>query len=466
MAVDIRGGTGLFDALGSLAKFTDNIRANYHAMAELRVEDVLTEAATTQQRHLAKLAGQLDELQGNVDGTLEAIYDAAVRHTIMLVDDDTKLRTPTGATLQDRLKFAIEELRDQMEANSEGLAHTTSTASDAAGSSNVGNGQLVSELTDSFAEPLHYVLGEVVRVRCTEDGQEGTTRNPGAELFTAKGEARIPRTGADWPGGSGANKAIAVAAADVDAKNKRGENLLTNSDFENFTSGLPDNWSQVTGAAQSDFDENSTAFRGSKALEFVGDSSTKVEIKQLFGDGTLGTARTLRPLSKYSLSVWVRDDGSGPAAGVLQLAIQAVGGSIISVNPNMGLTQTASLTVDLTGVGSTYAFTSVEFTTPADIPASLELAIELTTAITTGRSVFIDQPVLQRMTQIYPGGPWVAISRGATDFVIDDFFDLTVVQNNTVNELNFYCNRMLGLQELGVELPTLSAATVLDSLIT
>lgn len=462
MAIDLNSGTGLFDMLGSVAQTVKNIETNYQAMIETRLEDLMVETPATQQRASAALMGRVDEFKALAMPALEALFGTSREITIRLADDDDPL------TVKD-ITRAIETLHDQMIASADGLVHTLAGSTEAANAANTGDGEIVVGLQDVEGEPLHHVFSESLKLTCIEDGQEGSNRNPGSELFSVNGEEFLARSHPDWPGGSGPGNSMTTARSEDDAKNELGQNILTNSDFEVFTTGLPDSWLQVTGAAQTNFDETATAYRGSKALSMTGDvGGTLTEIKQLLGD-TTGTARTLRPLTVYAMGFWMRwDTASAVTAGVLRVQLQETGGSVISITPTHPASAiNARITVDLTaGETVTYAFKSAVFITPAVIPSSVELAIEFTTALDNTRAIFIDQVIVQRMTQAYTSGPYVALFRGATDFVIEDEFIATVVNNDDTTNLSFMMNRQLGLQELGVTIPTLAAPTISDGLIT
>ncbi|MCH9002015.1 MAG: hypothetical protein IIC02_05515 [Planctomycetes bacterium] len=117
MTIDLIGGTGLFDRLGSLAKTINDLQTNWHDALETRLEDLMAETTTTQQRESAALMGRLRELQLNGKPTFDAFFDTARAIVIQMADDDAPLGELT-------IEAALAELLEQMESNNKGLAHT------------------------------------------------------------------------------------------------------------------------------------------------------------------------------------------------------------------------------------------------------------------------------------------------------------------------------------------------------
>ncbi len=461
MTIDLNGGTGFFDRMGSIAKTINDLQANYFDALETRLIDLQNETLSTQQIESSALMGRQRELQVNAMPTFDAFFQTAREILIRMADDDAQLSELT-------IQAALEELLEQMEANNEGLAHTEPSSSISETGLVTGSGKMVVGLKDRFGEPLKHVFGEVLRATVIEDGQEGSRRNLGNEIFLFRGEQFRERGDPQWIGGSGSAIQMKTARGADDAKVGPSENILTNSDWEqddDTTADLPRNWVAVTGAAGTRFLTNTTdQLQGDTCLEIVGDGSTLTEIKQGFGL-TAGTPRKLKPLTLYACGFWMKRDGTPAAAGDLRVRLQDNADNVISVDPEDGAAIEAQLTVDLTALTTSYVFSPFVFVTPPLVPATMHIALELTTALTTGRSVFLDELIVQEMVQVYSDGPYAAFFRGATDFVIDDFFDATITQNDTSANLIYACNRLLGLQELGKTIPTLDAPTISDGLI-
>jgi hypothetical protein len=176
----------------------------------------------------------------------------------------------------------------------------------------------------------------------------------------------------------------------------------------------------------------------------------------------------LKPRTPYAITVWVRDDGTGPAAGVLEVSLwDGTGNSIIADDGSNNCT----VAIDLTSVGSTYVASGAAFTgsgvvwTPSDLPATTEIAVHLTTALTDTRSVYIDEVVLQEATQPHGAGPQFALAAGGTDIVVEDKVTVKLANDWANTNWVYWMDRIFGLYELGRWLPTAGAGTINDALI-
>ena len=92
------------------------------------------------------------------------------------------------------------------------------------------------------------------------------------------------------------------------------------------------------------------------------------------------------------------------------------------------------------------------FHTPSTMPAQVYLRLRLTTALSTGSSLFVDECCLVQMTELYNGGLFAAGFSGTEDFRLADYCEVTVA-NNLGGELHSWLNRLLNLANKRVLLP-------------
>lgn len=444
--------TTLFTRIGALIDFGDKVET-HRALLVVEVDDVLDEYNNDRELGISLESG-LPGFVSSAGSPLSTLGSIISNTIIEMVHADDPLPSKD-------IDSALIRLRDQMINSSDSLDGTTVSASTAAakvdGTSNVGNGQVVVSLVDARGNTTQYVRAESIVLECTNDAQESGTA--GRETFSLKGELSTTNLDEKWPDGSGLSGSITLADPSNDASAAIGQNRLTNSDFEDFTANAPDSWTIDTGAAGGTVTKTTTQHRGTNALEFAGNGSELTEISF-----ALTGAVVVKPNKKYVIGFWVRDDGTGPAAGVLSVSLQSTGGTIY--NSATSLT-TASKTVDLTSVGSTYAFQSIAFETPTLLPTGAKVVIELTTALTNGRSVFIDGCFMAEMAQFGgAGGPFVIMTPGATNFIREDRF-VTTITNNNEGEFVRGLDRYLSLYEKGLYLPTLTDGneTISDALV-
>jgi hypothetical protein len=435
MAVTLTGAGGLFTRLGRLFGMGNDITTHQ--------DDLVTEIADVVGQYL--LMPQMEWITGLITGQdgflasagvpFRAIQDGVQTTIIEMVHADNPLPAKT-------LSRALDELITQMVASADTVDGTTVSSAVVAGGSNTGDGEVLVSLIDGDGTTLEYVRAEDIVLVCTKDAQVSGTA--GRESFSVEGELSVGnRFDRLWPAGSGISSSLVLSDPSVDA-------------FEDWTSDVPDSWTLTVGVASTDIQVVATPHRGTNAAEFIGDGATLTELRQTMAGGQ--TAPSLKPKTRYAIGVWVRDDGTTPAAGVLQ--IQLVDGAATAIG---------TFTVDLTAVGSTYAFTSSIFSTPAVLVNSgAYMRVRLSTALTAGRSAYVDGLCLIELSQFGgPGGPYLAIMPGATDFIEDDLFTVTITNNNEgefQREMDRYCN----LYGLGKFLPsdTGGAETVSDTLIT
>jgi hypothetical protein len=106
------------------------------------------------------------------------------------------------------------------------------------------------------------------------------------------------------------------------------------------------------------------------------------------------------------------------------------------------------------------------FRLPDPVPATVKIRVRLSTALSSGSSIFIDHLALTPATQLYTGGPYAAIFSGATDFEIDDKWSLTVT-NAQAGAFQTLFDRLFDMRSKGLLLPSATGAaeTIDDALI-
>jgi len=269
-------------------------------------------------------------------------------------------------------------------------------------------------LENSYAENL--------LLTCTTDSYTGGA-TAGNETFKLTG------TGAagtvfdfNWPLGSNSQASLSAING---AKDNSAGNILTNSGFDKFTSNVPNKWTLVTGVAGTNIAQESTlVYDGTAALKIIGDGSNLTEIKQQFSS-TAGTLGSLSPLKQYGFNIFIRRDAVAAGQGILTIQLADQNGT--TINDANGVAN--SFTVDLTALGVNYASFTGVFRTPNILPTSQFLRIRLTTALTSGRAVYLDLGSMGLMTQAYTSGPFVSIHRGSTNFTKNDYATVNVTNS-------------------------------------
>ncbi len=93
-----------------------------------------------------------------------------------------------------------------------------------------------------------------------------------------------------------------------------------------------------------------------------------------------------------------------------------------------------------------------------DIVQPVYLRIYITAALAAGDVIYIDEMVVVRATELYTGGPFVAVISGATPAVVEDNWSLTVA-NNRAGDLQEWFHRAFDMASKGLLLPISGTGT-------
>ncbi len=340
----------------------------------------------------------MDGLIGDLIGSVYVIW--ALRLVRPEVDG-------TGVAADD----VTRELRQRMFDDSKEVLQNVPTVSvaPAPNAKNVGDGTVVvsiiePEESDSATNvPSEFVQSEKFRLQCIGDSFTGG-QLPANELFDLQGDLHL-------------NGPPVTVKGEIEGLN---DNRITNHGFEVFTvPNAPDDWTIDSGVVGVNIGESSTAFRGSKALELVGDGATAViELSQLEEDmaGFAASAR-LRPKRHYLLSV--RMQTTTVATGTITFILKGTGytappgGSIVVATPGT------------TGFTLYSAVILMDKTVPDADDFRLSIAFSGTPLVT--EEVIIDDVILQEMVFWEDAALAVAVIPGLAAFVQGppqpDFFE-------------------------------------------
>ena len=179
---------------------------------------------------------------------------------------------------------------------------------------------------------------------------------------------------------------------------------------------------------------------------------------------TLNQLVSLKALTQYAVNVWLAADVV-PAAGAMRIdLVDGIGGSVIA--DEAGTSNTISIDCTAAPMTTTFVAFNGVFRTPKIMPTAVYLRIRVSTAITSGRTIYVDHAALTEMTELYKGGPSASIFSGKTAMrkaqadgqVEADYFILTAT-NNYAGELQTYFDRNFAMREKGFLLPSNTGGT-------
>lgn len=410
---------------------------------------------------LLKPIADEESMANGVRPQLEAIRDSAIATLIETVNANSATPIKTK-------REALIELAAQMVTDATRIEETLFTVGGTSyGSGNTGTGSVIlsAECRKLIGDRVTFgtkltdfpcLRPETIRFTCVKDAKSDGIR-PGSEVWRVQGQRAYDNLDRRWPGGSGHDYQQAASSADVDQGTQPGENVLAHSDFDDWSANIPVQWAQVTGSAGTAFKATTTSFRGANALEFVGDGSTLTSIRQQLSSSS-GSIAGIKPDTLYLISFWIRHDGVAPGAGVLKVHLND-GSSTLGSN--------MAINVTLSGITSSYVQKTVKVMSPIVVPSTVYCTIELTTALTNARSVYIDELIVTAMPRPARGSFGCVICPGSTDWRVGDTATIAVSYNGS-GDMYLELDRFFDLYNEGIVFPSTAAATppeVLDSLI-
>jgi hypothetical protein len=197
---------------------------------------------------------------------------------------------------------------------------------------------------------------------------------------------------------------------------------------------------------------------GSSPITLVSDGSTLVSVSHQLTNLIKKTA--------YAVNAWLAVNTSA-ASGVIEIALtNGVGGAVIQDDAGNSL----SYTVNATSLATTYKGAanltsgSPIFMTPSVLPASVYLRIRCSTTLPNTRKVFVENVVIAPATQLYTGGPFVAVFCGPAGPGVSDVWTITTA-NNYAGKTSWAMERNFNLRERGLTVPHVAASpTITDGI--
>ena len=468
MAITYDGTGGLFTRLGALIFMMDAVRTHQNNLKTL-LANVQLEYSSTDAYMIDVLTGNIEARIAEAGGVLNDVRSAAERTLIETCFAEANGGSATNVmptrTVQDALVFLIR----QMDADTEtinGQAITKGSAS--YGASNTGNGTFVYETSapDTLLRSTNdfpNIRSEIIEARCIQDAQSGAIQR-GSEVFELRGQPAYPSLDYRFPAGSGRVIRINTISASVDA-GAMGQNLLTNSDLEDQTSNLPDQWAVVAGTAGTHFATETGAgnfYRGAKSLKLIHGTGTLFDIRQQMGAAN-GTVGRLTPDRPYVIAFAAKKDTG--ATGTIRLSVKDSGGTIINSGDFTAPTNGFFFSQSVASLTTSYAIYTLAFRTPRAMATDLYFHLESTTTVAVA-SVYIDEIAIAELMPLAPGGQAMGMIAGSIDWVIDDNGRFQFTNDGTSGFVRAF-DRLFEMYGKGLALPSNygGTETISDTLI-
>lgn len=478
MSVTLTGTGGLFTRLGVIfyalkssntysAASTDISAGGLKALGVSQT-NILAQFASTLQFVPDGITVQVDSARSSLSSWKSYLKQLAETTLIEQVHADATLPSKTT-------QYAIKELIRQMAgagtvfSPDNDVDASTVSASVSALSTNTGNGVVLCSVLRPDGRSNELVFVEVIEVEITAGAGAGATAR--SEPASVIGEvATSDALNYLWPTGSGGSTSLTVSDATLDGTTG---NMLYNGDFNAFTTtNQPDYWgSALVGAYGTDIlEESSTVYRsGTKCLEFIGTGGAPLSsIAQSFAQssvavGTSGTTTTLKPNTLYAVNCFIRKSAS-LAAGNIQIRLLNSSNAVVADDAGNDNTLSIAHGTITTSFASFGGF----FRTPKDVTPTTahKINVRVSTALTSGESVYIADLCMVEAVPAYTGGPYLAAFAGSTAFITGDKINVSI-SNNYAGEFQQWFDRIFGMKALALQLPsdTAGTETIVDTLI-
>lgn len=317
---------------------------------------------------------------------------------------------------------ALEALIDAMVDDSKSIQSSAVTSTMTAGASNNGDGETAESVALTASIDRQNVHAETIVFTCITDRAAGLLYS-GNEIWTFNGEAAVPRWSDEWPLGSGVSGTIRTCSADRSSgENGPNKNAVIGGGFEAFYSSgggsVPTYFEAVSGAAL--MASTTDSMRGDYGVQITGDGSTQFSLRQKFGQESASNGSNtvlLQPNTRYLVSVGLKVGGA-VTGGVVRLSLKDGAATVLG-----------SVSVNVTSMTTSYVVASFQYLTGDSIDPDTALVLESTTAVPNTEIVRADELMVTEMAEAYPSGPLYAILAGATDFAVNDTFELAVTND-------------------------------------
>lgn len=356
------------------------------------------------------------------------------------------------------INTAMRAVRDSLIAATDSFDRIlTTTGAYTATSGNQGNGTVLVNInrpgTSTFDRQEMFT--ESIAVRAVTAGNVG---NFGEATFQFTGVSAYSNTNTEWPNGSGCNIQLRATSASVTASvGSPGVSLLSNGDFEAWSTNTPRNWSIVTGTAGTQILRGTTPARGSYSLQYTGDGATLTTIRQQIASGS-GAPTSVLAEQQYAISFWARVGAA--TTGIVQIRLEDASGNTIGT----------AISLDLSTLTTSFTQHSVSFSiAKSALPTTLYMVIRSTTAIANTGILYLDELILAPMQQLYPGGPMALVTVGTSDWAIGDSGSIAVASTTGSGTDGMFMrafHRWLHPEANGIYLPISATPTINDNLVT
>lgn len=442
----VNSADGWFNRAGAIAGETNRVAALYGSSTDTGFQSIWTLYATSEQAAVVNLPAAVPAFRLTDATYLGVLANAASQSSILQVNRDSPLTPYTFAG-----SFA--RVRAQMVSTSQSIQRATLGSTVTVGGSNDGNTKVFVSTTNVYGDPLDSTFAETMTVTCTSQGSGF------ASSFSVVGQPLVATTAYNWPGGSGTSATLTAVDPAVDG-------IVTNSSLDTFTvANTPDDWSIINGSAGSTvFKSASGGVRtGTNAVYLQSDGSSATKLAQ---------AVTLTANTVYAVTFQVKMN-SNSASGTLVIQLyDTATAAVITNDAGTSLQASYNLNGGAGEVTTSYQLLTVFFSTPRQIPASLQLRIGYGTAGVSTRQLTFCNVQVYAATPLYgasgtgTSGPFAIAVANTTYSAINDSYTIAFTNSLTAQSFVWGLERVYALRGQGLYAPSSLSPTISEGLVT
>lgn len=446
MSVTLTGAEGFFTRRGVEIGAYNYVASLYGSPLTSDFQAIWSQYASTDQPAVVGLPGALEAFRQSGANYAQNIQAVGNTGAPLQVDRDFSL-VPYTVT------EAFTRIRTQMLATAQSINRPTLTTTVAAGSGNDGDTSFIASTTNIYGDPLDMTLTETFTVTCTSQGSGFSAS------FNIVGEAAVPENSWNWPQGSGVQTSVSVTDAAVDG-------IITGGDFETYTvANTPDNWVIEDGSAGvTVFESAGTGVRTNTNNVYIqSDGAQNTQLSQ-------SVSLTINTVYAYTFYAKMN---SNSASGTCVFRI-CNGDTGVTLNDDAGnaLVRTLNLNGGAGEVTTSWQQFSGFFSTPRQLPSNVEVRIGYGVFGVSTRRLNLDLAQLVQATPLYgasgtgTSGPFVAAFAKTLPSAVNDTYTIDFTNSLTTQSFALGLERVYGLRELGVYMPSAVSETIPDSLVT
>lgn len=447
----VNSGDGWFNRMGSFAGEVNRSAALYGSGTDTSFQQIWSLYATSEQAAVEGLPTAVANFRLTAASYQQTLSDESQLSSILQANRNFPLNPYT-------FEESVEQVRAQMVATAQSINRPTLTSTVTAGGSNLGNTQIFVSTTNIYGDPLDTTFAETLTATCTQQGSGF------GSSFQVLGEPALAVGAYNWPGGtstggSGASASLTTIDPAIDG-------LITNSALSTFTvANTPDDWTIINGAAGTTvFESVSGGPRtGTNAVYLQSDGSQATQLSQTV---------SLQTNTVYALTFQAKMN-TGSAAGNLTVKLYNPA-TAATINNDAGTALSASYTLNggAGNVGTSYAIFTVFFSTPRQLPSTVQLRIGYGVAATSTRQLYLALCQMIAATPLYgpagtgSAGPYALAVSNTTYSAVNDVYSLTFTNSLGTRSFVWGLERLDGFRAKGLYLPSSTSPTISDSLVT